>query len=93
LSSTNLITTAINVYRFDYPAIDTYGGTFSDTDSITIIASETLSLKDVVSDLDSANITGGLSVNIITTTGNINVGGVLNTTTLFSIIVVLQNQL
>jgi len=76
LSSTNLITTAEDVYRFDFPAIDTYGGVFSDTNSITQIASETLALKEVVSEFaESANITGGLKVDTITTTGNVDITG------------------
>jgi len=80
LSSTNEITTANNVYRYDFPSIDTYSGSFSDTDSISQIASDTLALTEVVSEFaESANITGGLKVDTITTTGNVNVGGVLNT--------------
>jgi len=77
LSSTNVITTPKNVYRFDYPAIDTYpSGDFSDTDSIDYIASETLALKDVVSEFaESANITGGLKADTITTTGNVDISG------------------
>jgi len=80
LSSTNLITTAEDVYRFDYPAIDTYpSGDFSDTDSTTQIASETLALKKVVSEFaESANgniiMEGILQVNRIK--GNNNVGNI-----------------
>ena len=71
LASTNEITTAKNVYRFDFSAIDTYpSGDFSDTNSITQIASDTLALKEVVSEFaESANITGGLKVDTITLTG------------------------
>jgi len=65
LASTDEITTADDVYRFDFPAIDTYSGGFSDTNSISQIASETLALKEVVS-VCSANITGGLKVDTIT---------------------------
>jgi hypothetical protein len=77
LVSTNAISTAEHVYRFDFPAIDTYpSGDFSDTDSISQIASETLALKEVVSEFaDSANITGGLKVDTITTTGNVDISG------------------
>jgi hypothetical protein len=77
LASTNVITTAEDVYRFDYPAIDTYpSGDFSDTNSITQIASETLALKEVVSEFaESANITGGLKVDTITTSGNVDISG------------------
>ena len=78
LASSNEISVERDVYRFDLPAIGTYTGSFSDTDSITQIASETLALKEVVSEFaESANITGGLKVDTITTTGNINVGGFL----------------
>ena len=63
LSSTDEITINDDVYRFDYPAIDAYGGTFSDTNSTSQIASETFALKEVVSGITfGANITGGLSV-------------------------------
>jgi len=78
LASTAEITTAEDVYRFDFPAIDTYSGGFSDANSISQIASETLALKEVVSEFaESANITGGLKVDTITTTENVNVGGLL----------------
>ena len=64
LASTDEIKTAEDVYRFDFPAIDTYpSGDFSDTNSITKIASDTLALKEVVNEFaESANITGGLKV-------------------------------
>jgi len=53
-------------------------GDFSDTNSTSEIASETLALKEVVSEFaESANITGGLSVDTITTTGNVDIGGVI----------------
>ena len=73
LASTAEITTGEDVYLYDFPAIDTYpSGDFSDTNSITQIASETLALKEVVSEFaESANITGGLKVDTITTTGNV----------------------
>jgi len=84
LASTNVITTAEDVFRYDFPAIDTYpSGDFSDTDSITQIASETLALKEVVSEFaDSANITGGLKVDTITTTGNVDISGGLTCDTI-----------
>ncbi len=77
LATTNEITTAEDVYRYDFPAIDAYpSGDFSDTNSTTQIASETLALKEVVSEfVDSANITGGLKVDTITTTGNVDISG------------------
>jgi len=76
LASTNEITTEEEVYRYDFPAIDTYSGVFFDTDSITQIASDTLALKEVVSEFaESANITGGLKVDTITTTGNVDITG------------------
>jgi len=68
LASTNVITSGVQVYRYDFPAIDTYpSGDFSDTDSISQIASETLALKEVVSEFaESVNIVGGLKVDTIT---------------------------
>ena len=63
--STDEITIAEDVYRYDFPSIDTYTGGFSDAISISQIASETLALKEVVS-IYSANITGGLKVDTIT---------------------------
>jgi len=77
LASSNEISEERDVYSFDFPAIGTYTGSFSDTDSITQIASETLALKEVVSEFaESANIAGGLKVDTITTTGNIKCGWV-----------------
>jgi len=82
LSSTNLITIADDVYCFDYPAIDTYTGGFSNTDSISQIASDVLALKEVVSEFaENANITGGLKVDTITTTGNVDISCSLNVET------------
>ena len=69
LASTDEISSVVKgVYRYDFPAIDTYpSGDFSDTDSITQIASETLALKEVVSEFaGSVNIAGGLNVDTIT---------------------------
>ncbi len=82
LASTNEISSYEAVYRFDFPAIDTYPtGDFSNTNSITQIASETLALKEVVSDIAySANIVGGLKVDTITTTGNVDISGTLDVT-------------
>jgi len=80
LASTNEITTtsSTDVYRYDYPAIDTYTGGFSDTDSISQIASENLALKEVSEIAESVNFVGGLKVDTITTTGNIIMeGGIL----------------
>jgi len=69
LASTTEISSYTEVYRYDFPAIDTYpSGTFSDTESISQIASETLALKEVVSKFaESVNIVGGLKVDTITT--------------------------
>ena len=77
LTSTDVITIDQSVYRYDLYAIDTYGGTFSDTDSITQIASKALALKEVVS---VNNITGGLKVDTLTTTGNATIGNNLTLT-------------
>ena len=77
LASTNEISSYSKVYRYDFPAIDTYpSGDFSDTNSTSQIASETLALKEVISEFaDSVNITGGLKVDTITTTGNVDITG------------------
>ena len=79
LATTNVITSGVDVYRYDFPAIDAYpSGDFSDTNSTTNIASETLALKEVVSEFaESANIVGGLKVDTITTTGNVDISGSL----------------
>jgi len=84
LSSTNEITTTEDVYRYDFPAIDTYpAGDYSNTDSTTQIASDVLALKEVVSEFaESVNITGGLSVDTITTTGNVDISGSLSVDTI-----------
>jgi hypothetical protein len=49
LATTEVITTAQNVYRFDFPSIDTYTGSFSTADSLTLIPNHTHSIKQVVS--------------------------------------------
>ena len=62
LASSNEISSVVkDVYRYDFPATGTYpSDDFSDTNSISQIASETLALKEVVSEFaESANITGG----------------------------------
>jgi len=48
LATTAVITTAINVYRFDFPSIDTYTGSFASADSLTLIPNDTHSTKQVV---------------------------------------------
>jgi hypothetical protein len=49
LATTAVITTAVNVYRFDFPSIDTYTGSFATGDSLTLIRNDTHSTKQVVS--------------------------------------------
>jgi hypothetical protein len=49
LATTEVITTAENVYRFDFPSIDTYTGSFATVDSLTLIPDDTHSTKQVVS--------------------------------------------
>ena len=84
LVSTNAISTAEHIYRYDFPSIDTYPtGDFSDTDSISEIANETLALKEIISNfMEGSKITGGLSVDILTTTGNVDISGGLSVNTI-----------
>jgi hypothetical protein len=49
LATTAVITTAVNVYRFDFPSIDTYTGSFASADSTTQIASDIYATTHVVS--------------------------------------------
>jgi hypothetical protein len=60
LATTEVITTAENVYRFDFPSIDTYNVLgFSSGDSTTQIPNDTHSTKQVVSETTSTiEITG-----------------------------------
>ena len=70
-----MITTADDVHRFDFPDIATYTG-FSTGESLTNIIREEDATSEVVSVAESpTEMKGGLSVNTITTTGNIDVGG------------------
>jgi hypothetical protein len=60
LATTEEITTAENVYRFDFPSIDTYTG-FSSGDSTTQTPNDTHSTKQVVSETSSPiEITGNI---------------------------------
>jgi len=68
IATTEETTTAEEVYRYEFPAINTYVGGFSNTSSITQIASETLALKEVMSDLNDI-ITGSLKCDTLTLTG------------------------
>ena len=77
LATTSVITTADDVYRFDFPDIATYTG-FSTGESLTNIIREEDATSEVVSVAESpTEMEGGLSVDTITTTGNIYVGGVI----------------
>jgi len=97
LASTNEISSYSTVYRYDFPAIDTYpSGDFSDTNSTSQIASETLALKEVISEFaDSVNITGGLKADTITTTGNVTITGdlVVGTTNIIDEIGTTQDEI
>jgi CII-binding regulator of phage lambda lysogenization HflD len=46
LATTNVISQGLNCYRFDFPSIETYGGTFSTGNSTTQIAEIDFSLKE-----------------------------------------------
>lgn len=87
LVSTNEITTAVNIYRYDFPEIDTYSD-FVGSVSTTNIVNDTYSTKEIVSittsNLPQFVISGDLTSNTITTTGNatitgnISIGGTLS---------------
>jgi len=80
LATTNVITTAVNVYRFDFPDIATYTG-FATGESLTNIILEEDATSEVVSVVGSpTEMEGGLSVDTITTTGNATIGGNLTIT-------------
>ena len=49
LATTEVITTAENVYRFDFPSIDTYESSFATADSLTLIPNDTHSQVAIVS--------------------------------------------
>jgi len=73
-----VITSAVNVYRFDFPDIATYTG-FATGESLTNIIREEDAKSEVVSVVGSpTEMEGGLSVDNITTTGNVDVGGTLS---------------
>jgi len=77
LATTSVITTAVNVYRFDFPDIATYTG-FATGESLTNIIRKEDATSEVVSVVGSpTEMEGGLTCDTITTTGNINVGGLI----------------
>ena len=73
LSTTNPISTTRIIYRFDFPAIDTYpAGDFTDSNYITNIISETSAETEhaIINDIDTdINISGNASI-----TGDLVVG-------------------
>jgi hypothetical protein len=72
-----VITTAVDVYRFDFPDIATYTG-FATGESLTNIIREEDATSEVVSVVGSpTEMEGGLTCDTITTTGNVDVGGSL----------------
>ena len=77
LATTSVITTAVDVYRFDFPDIATYTG-FATGESLTNIILEEDATSEVVSVVGSpTEMEGGLSVDTITTTGNVDISGIL----------------
>jgi hypothetical protein len=63
LATTDVIITASNSYRFDFPYISTYTGGFVNVDSITQIVSDTYATTEVVSVISSPiQITGDVVV-------------------------------
>jgi hypothetical protein len=74
LANTDVITTTINVYRFDFPSIYTYTGSFTSADSTTQIANDTYATTEEVSEKSSPiRITGNIVVsgNFISDGGNV----------------------
>ena len=72
LATTDEITTAEDVYRFDFPSISTYSG-FSASESTSEIMDITPEVVSVSA--RPTEMEGGLSVDDITTTGNATIGG------------------
>ena len=70
--TTDEITIAQVVYRYDFPAIDTYDLAFVDSNSISNIVNDTFGTLEVVdfsnpvSINNDVSVTGGLSVDTIT---------------------------
>ena len=78
LATSAVIITAVNVYRFDFPSIDTYTGSFASTDSLTLIADDTHSTKQVVNETSSPiEITGNVVLSGNFTLDGENVGTTL----------------
>jgi len=75
LASSNEISVARNVYRFDFPSISSYTAGFSASNSTTAIANDTLALKEVIS-YSGSNISCGTLI----TSGNATIGGTLSVT-------------
>jgi len=84
LATTDEISVSAPVYRFDFPSLSTYSD-FVEEDSLTNIVEDTYAETETVNYVPTpfevkgnVDITGGLSVDIITTTGNVNITGDLN---------------
>jgi len=77
LATTSVITTAVDIYRFDFPDIATYTA-FATGESLTNIIREEDATSKVVSVAESpTEMEGGLSVDTITTTENVDISGTL----------------
>jgi len=95
LGTTSVITTADDVYRFDFPDIATYS-VFSTGESLTNIIREEDATSEVVSVAESpTEMVGGLSVDTITTTGNVDISGnlVVGTTNIIDEIGTKQDEM
>jgi hypothetical protein len=72
LANTNVITSNVARYRFDFPSIDTYTGSFATDDSTTNIVSNSIaSTEDANIFSFSTELTGDLVSNINTTLADI----------------------
>ena len=75
LATTNVITSAENIYRFDFPSLSTYTGSFASVASTTLIVNNSVALREDAIFTDCAfEITGDVvanGVNINTTLADI----------------------
>jgi phage antirepressor YoqD-like protein len=75
LATTNVITSDVNTYRFDFPSLSTYTGSFATADSTTLIIDNSVALvEDAIFTDYSFEITGDVianGVNINTTLADI----------------------
>jgi hypothetical protein len=87
LATTNVITTATAIYRYDFPSLSTYTGSFATANSTTNIVSNSVASTEVVNVISfPAEITGDIVASGSITANSAILNGVNINTTLTDIL-------